>query len=122
MLLKVAFILEPNVNFISFYQLAQFFYMPSQGQDRFVQSWALVYGTGIQTDEISVGIDVRLIESGTVLPDDSLVISRPIGSGDIPNDVENYEVVFPVFCEFYQLATKTGLHGAGPINQRSHVD
>lgn len=96
--------------------------MPSQGQDRFVQSWAVVYDTGIQTDEISVDIDVRLIESGNILPDDSLVISRPTGSDDIQNYVENYEVVFPVFGESFQLATKTGLHGAGPTNQRSHVD
>jgi len=82
MLLKMAFIGEPQVNILSSGQSSEFFYMRLWPQDRLGRSGTGVFSVGIPTDGIAAGTDGRPCRSDSGFSGDGSEVSRPRGSGD----------------------------------------
>jgi len=94
MLLKVTFILKPQINIRTRRQHLEFFYIAIVLQDRLSLSMAVVSDAGNQACEIIVDI-VALQEARYIaFPNESLTVSRPTGFVDIQKPVALSEGLF----------------------------
>jgi hypothetical protein len=87
MLLKVTFILKPQIHIRTTCQNLEFFYISPVLRGRLSLSTAAVSGVGNQVGEIIVGIVAHQESRRIAFPDESLTASRPTGSAGIQEPV-----------------------------------